>query len=111
MARQGPDGSTVKRNGAGELRQADHFSRWAIPTLTDQAEALCWNDAPVGELVDLIDAITRTGAAVSFSKLRNANGVSLTILDGQEREKHYARTEDELHILIRRLRSVAEPIR
>lgn len=107
MARQGPDGSPVKRQSDGTVTTAKSASRWSIPASTNDAEALTWNDAPVGELVDLIDAVTRTGAAISFSKLRAANGVSLTILDGAERTKHYARDSVELHALIRRLRSVA----
>lgn len=62
-----------------------------------------WQDAPAERIKALIDVVTRTDAAISFSAGRDHRSVSVTILAGPDRPKFYASTPAELESLIRRL--------
>ena len=97
------EGNTGRKQAKASTTVTERVAPWHNSEHGDRGRGVTWADSPADDLVALVDAVTRTGAAISLSSTRDRRSVSITILDGPDKPKFYAATREELDSLIRRL--------
>lgn len=73
-----------------------------------KADAATWEDAEPDDLWKTIIAVTNAGDALTLAKTRDGGAVALTVMDGDNRLKHYATGAEELRVLLAEIRAIAE---
>lgn len=86
------DGS-LDSNPLSELKRRRRFS------------GITWGDATPSVLVQTIEAVSQSGALISFSKTMDGGAVAIYIKDGTASERFYAGDADELAELLEHIHS------
>lgn len=67
-----------------------------------------WEDASAEDLWRTIYMVVNLGDAIMFSRTRDGGAVVLTLLSGDDRDRAYASSEEEIAEALRAIREVVE---
>jgi len=73
-------------------------SRLTLLRKGKKQEDTSWGSVSPQELASAIEAVTATGALVSFSMTSDGGAMALLVIDDKERERWYAHTGEEMAI-------------
>lgn len=84
-------------------------SRYSRLGMGQQASTqAAWEEADAQELWRTVCAVTEAGDALTLGKTSDGGAVSITILSGRERLKHYAHSAEEIESILHRIRQSLE---
>lgn len=93
---------TNQRRRMREERKRRH---WKAPQPT---RAITWDDALDMDIVRMVQAVTRTGAAIMFGVTRTGGALVIRIYDGDDRAVYYANSQFEVTAIANELERIAE---
>ena len=98
----------LKEQQAGQrrrMREERKRRQWKAPQPT---RAITWDDALDIDIVRMVQAVTRTGAAIMFGVTRTGGALVVRIFDGDDRAVYYANSQFEVTAIAGELERIAE---
>jgi hypothetical protein len=90
-----PSSSTVKAKSGGKPDSPLTLLRKGKRT-----EDTSWGSVSPQVLASVIEAVTATGALVSFSMTSDGGAMALLVIDDKDKERWYAHTGEEMTIML-----------